>query len=139
MKRFSLILMLILLVSIMATSCSVTEAIKCWANPNESDDQSADDNNNDSTTEVPDDGREFVLTGIVNSVSDRIEIEVINSDYAFGIYWVLISDSTTIQRADGSKISLSNIKVGDTVEITYGGQVMMSYPPQIAARKVTLR
>ena len=139
MKRFSLILVLILLVSIMATSCSVTETIKCWANPNESDDQSANDNNNDSTTEVPDDGTEFVLTGIVTSISDRIEIEVINSDYAFGIYWVLISDSTTIQRTDGSKISLSDIKVGDTVEITYGGQVMMSYPPQIAARKVTLK
>ena len=28
------------------------------------------------------------------------------------------------------------INVGDKVEITYGGQVMMSYPPQIVAKKI---
>ncbi len=138
MKRSYIIFVLILLVSIMATSCSVTEVIKCWPDPNKDKNQSTDENIH-KTPEIPDDGTEFVLTGIVTAISDRIEIEVINSDYAFGIYWVLVSESTTLQRADGSAISLSDIKVGDTVEITYGGQVMMSYPPQIAARKVTLK
>jgi hypothetical protein len=29
--------------------------------------------------------------------------------------------------------------VGDTVEITYGGQMMMSYPPQIVATAISLK
>ena len=79
----------------------------------------------------------YVLKGKVVAVSDRIEIEVVDSDIAFGVYWVLVSDDTELVNELG-KIFLSDISVGDMVEVVYGGQVMMSYPPQIAARKVTL-
>ena len=82
-------------------------------------------------------GEQFVLKGIVKSVSDhsQLEVEVIESDYAYGIYWVHVSDATFVD-ADGNSISVNDIKAGDTINITYGGQVMMSYPPQIVAYKI---
>lgn len=83
-------------------------------------------------------GEAFVLKAVVNSVTDRLEVEVIESDYAFGVYWVLVNENTKFEDSEGSAIGLSDIKPGDTIEITYGGQVMMSYPPQIVAWKVTL-
>ena len=79
---------------------------------------------------------EFYLIGEVTNVGAHIEVNVIEGEHAYGIYWVLISDATESKDASGNKISKNDIKVGDTVEITYGGQVMMSYPPQIAARSI---
>lgn len=77
---------------------------------------------------------DFVLKAKVISVNDRnIEVEVIESDYAFGVYWVLTNESTVYFDKDGSSINRVDIKPDSTVEITYGGQVMMSYPPQIVA------
>ena len=55
-----------------------------------------------------------------------------------GPFFVLISPDTEICAADGGRLSSSDLSVGDTVEITYGGQVMMSYPPKIAAIKVAV-
>ena len=80
----------------------------------------------------------FVLKATVNAVGERIEVEVIESDYAFGPYWVITSDDTQFVGKNGGKITKQDIKAGDTVEITYNGQVMMSYPPQIVARKITV-
>ena len=79
----------------------------------------------------------FHLKAIVksNDGGDRLEVEVIESDYAFGIYIVHTSNAAFIN-AEGEAISPSDIQVGDTVEITYSGQVMMSYPPQIVALKI---
>ena len=82
---------------------------------------------------------DFKLQATVEEVNLlRIEVEVYNSDYAFGTYWVLTSNSTSFLDKEGNTISRSDIQVGDKVEITYGGQVMMSYPPQIAARVVQI-
>ena len=79
----------------------------------------------------------FHLKAIVksNDGGDRLEVEGVESDYAFGIYIVHTSNAAFIN-AEGEAISPSDIQVGDTVEITYSGQVMMSYPPQIVALKV---
>ena len=80
---------------------------------------------------------DFNLKAIVKNTDDskRIEVEVIESDYAYGIYIVHTENAAFID-ADGNAIKRSDIKVGDTVEINYGGQVMMSYPPQIVALKI---
>ena len=76
----------------------------------------------------------YTLKAIVKNVDDHhIEVEIIESDYAFGIYWVLTSNSTLYYNASGSKINRNGIKIGDTVNITYSGQTMLSYPPQIVA------
>lgn len=80
----------------------------------------------------------FVLKGVVTNVSSMLEIEVIESDYAYGVYCVHINEDTKIQNSEGKTISLSDIHPGDTVEITYNGQTMLSYPPQIVAHKVKL-
>lgn len=79
---------------------------------------------------------EFFLEGIVKDNEEHLEIEVINSDYAFGIYWVLISPETKIYSENGDAISIKDIEKGDVLKIVYGGQVMLSYPPQIVAHKI---
>ena len=78
----------------------------------------------------------FVLKGVVRSVDEKIEVEVIESDYAFGTYLVITSENTDFIANDGAKINKSDIKNGDIIEITYNGQTMLSLPPQIVAHKI---
>ena len=52
---------------------------------------------------------------------------------------VITGEQTDFYGRDGEHISRGALRVGDTVEIVYSGQVMMSYPPQIVARKITLK
>ena len=81
----------------------------------------------------------FVLKAIIKKIeNDRFEVEVIESDYAFGVYWILTSDSTKYYNENNSVIMRSNIKVGDTVEIDYSGQTMLSYPPQVVAYSIRI-
>ena len=68
-----------------------------------------------------------------------LRVDVVESEYTYGEHVVHVSDATPILAANGSLIALSDISVGDTVEITYGGQVMLSYPPQIVAKKIQVR
>ncbi len=85
-------------------------------------------------------GDGYTLKAIVKSVSrDSIEVEVIESDYAFGIYWVRTGDQTSYCNRDGTSATRDDIKAGQTVLIVYSGQVMMSYPPQIVAWSITVQ
>ena len=121
MKRIIALLVLIMIFAASATSCSTANAAGVEGNQ-----------------DIPQTDR-FTLTGVVKAVSHRVEIEVIDSDYAFGIYWVLVSADTQLVGADGNSILLSDIHEGDIVEVVYGGQVAMSYPPQIAAIRITVK
>ena len=78
----------------------------------------------------------FILKANVISVGEKIEVEVIESDYAFGTYLVITANETEFLNANGVKISKNDLKTGNVIEITYGGQVMMSLPPQIVAKKI---
>ncbi len=79
---------------------------------------------------------EFVLKAIVKKIeNDRIVVEVIESDYAFGVYHVLTA-SAKYYNKNGSQVTRQSIMVGDTVEITYSGQTMLSYPPQIVGYSI---
>ena len=90
----------------------------------------ANENMDNSTEPRP----TYTLKAIVKNVDDHhIEVEIIESDYAFGIYWVLTSNNTLYYNENGSIINRNGIKIGTTVEITYSGQTMLSYPPQIVA------
>ena len=72
------------------------------------------------------------------AIGDKIEVEVIEGDYgASGVYWINYSSSTTISSSGGGTLKLGDLSVGDKVEIIYNGQVMMSYPPQVVAKKIT--
>ena len=80
------------------------------------------------------------MTAIIKSIDNKIEVDVIEGEYgASGIYWVNVSSDTVYLNENGNSILKSSIKVGDTVEITYSGQVMMSYPPQIIALKIQVK
>jgi len=79
------------------------------------------------------------MTAVVDEVGDRLEVTVTESEYTFGIFWVITPDSAVYLDADGNSISRADIKAGDTVEIWYSGQVMLSYPPQIVAHKIILK
>ena len=84
-------------------------------------------------------GDSFVLKAIVKAVhNDMIEVEVIESDYAFGIYHVRTGIQTEYTNSDGAAINRSDIKSGDTIKISYSGQTMMSYPPQIVAHGIVV-
>lgn len=83
-------------------------------------------------------GQQFTLKAKVNAVGEKIEVDVIEGEYASGIYWVITSEQTELIGELGNKITKDDINVGDTLEIVYNGQVMMSYPPQITARKITV-
>ena len=82
----------------------------------------------------------FVLNAVVTTVNEKIEVEVIEGDYgASGIYWVNFSSDTTFVNANNQTISSSDLKAGDIIEITYSGQVALSYPPQIYAKKIQIK
>ena len=80
------------------------------------------------------------MTAIIKNISDKIEVEVVEGEYgASGIYWVNVGPDTVYLDESGNYVTKSAIKVGDTIEITYGGQVAMSYPPQISAMKIQIK
>jgi hypothetical protein len=79
------------------------------------------------------------MTAEIVAIGDKIEVNVIEGEYgASGIYWVIADGNTPCFDADGSTIKFSSLKVGDRIEITYSGQVMMSYPPQIVAKRIVV-
>ena len=124
MKKLILLLLALSLIPFMF-SCKKEETKKENENENESEGE-----NMQAPT--------FKMRAVVTIVGEHIEVEVIESDYAFGVYWVLTSDSTEYIGKNGKKIKRTEIKAGDTIEISYGGQVMMSYPPQISAREIRI-
>lgn len=77
---------------------------------------------------------EFAMKAKITAIGDRIEVEVIESENKMtGPFWVITGDETVYATEDGDRLSRGDLAVGDTVTIYYGGQVMMSYPPQIVA------
>ncbi len=80
------------------------------------------------------------MTAVIKNIADKIEVEVIEGDYnVSGIYWVNISSDTVFTDENNVRLSLSDLNVGDIIEITYSGQVALSYPPQISARKIQIK
>jgi hypothetical protein len=78
------------------------------------------------------------MHAIIRAIDERLEVEVTSSEYTSGIHWVITHDSTAYYAADGSAITRADLQVGDEVEILYNGQVMLSYPPQIVAHRITV-
>ena len=81
---------------------------------------------------------DFKMKAIVKSINEKIEVEVTEAEYAYGPYWIIYNDQTVFLDKNGNKSTVESISVGDTVEIYYNGQVMMSYPPQVAALKISV-
>jgi hypothetical protein len=81
---------------------------------------------------------EVVYRGKVTNLGDNhaLEMEIVDSTIAFGPYRVLIGNNTTFYGVDGEEINREAIELDDIIEVVFSGQVMMSYPPQIAAKRV---
>lgn len=80
------------------------------------------------------------MTAVIKNIDDKIEVDVIEGDYGVsGIYWVNVGSDTIYLNENGNRTIKTFLKVGDTVEIIYSGQVMMSYPPQIVALKIQVK
>ena len=116
MKKF-----LILLLALLATLAS------CFPAP-------------EPTPEDADSGPQggYVFQATVESVGDRIAVSVTESEFGTGIYWVITAPETKYETAEGISLKREDLSIGDTVEIEFGGQVMMSYPPQIVAARITV-
>ena len=80
----------------------------------------------------------FTMTAVIKSVDEKIEVDVIEAEYASGIHLVNTSDETKYTDENGKSIKRSSLRVGDTVKITYSGQVAMSLPPQIYAKAINV-
>ena len=76
---------------------------------------------------------DFSMKAVVQNVGDRIEVDVYEAEYAEGIYWLNTDEKTVFLDENGNKISRSNIKQGDKIEVFFSGQVALSYPPQVYA------
>ena len=80
---------------------------------------------------------DYSMKAIVESIGNgRLEVTVYDAEYAEGTYSINFDGDTKFLDVNGKKIASSDIAVGDKVEIFYGGQVMLSYPPQIYASKI---
>ncbi|MBQ9070827.1 MAG: hypothetical protein IJY23_05725 [Clostridia bacterium] len=90
--------------------------------------------NSDDTGDKP--GSDFKMIARIEAIDEKITVDVIEAEYTSGVHLVIISDVTDFLDENGKKIKKSDLEAGDTVEILYGGQVMMSYPPQIVAASI---
>ena len=124
--------------------------VGCNGGNNNANDGNSDENNGANTENGSDTGNgveernadgEFFYRGIVTAVDNKyyIAMEIVDSNVAFGVYHVLVGDQTVFINSDGATISRDQIKVGDTIEVVFSGQVMLSMPPQIAAQKIILK
>ena len=78
----------------------------------------------------------FFMKARITAINDRIEVEVIESEYTSGIIWVNTNEETPVLDENGKKIEISDLAVGDVIEIAYSGQIMMSYPGQIVGQAI---
>ena len=113
-------------------------AVGCSLPENEEPYIEEDDGLTDSGIKYAENEKVFKATVTKYDSKKYLEVEIIESNIAFGTYWVLVSDLTTFHKLDGTEISYQNIKPGATIEIVFSGQVMNSYPPQISAKRIYL-
>ncbi len=72
-------------------------------------------------------------------INDTILVEIKDSEYLTGKCTIILHEDISYVSNNGGKISKSNLKIGDTIKIGYGGQVMLSYPPQVVAYVIELK
>ena len=79
------------------------------------------------------------MTARIIAVRDRLEVEVTESENGMiGPFWVITPDETVYIGGDGARVGRAALRVGDLIRIRFGGQVMMSYPPQIVASEIRI-
>ncbi len=79
---------------------------------------------------------EFYMSGTILSVGEEIGFFAKESPYAEGEYILVVDKNTLYMDALGEKIERCEIIPGDNVKVIYSGQVMLSLPPRVYARRV---
>ena len=69
---------------------------------------------------------QFKMKAKILAINSHIEVEILEDEYNNGILWVNYSNQTILKDNAGNAITISDLKVGDQIEIIYSGQVMMS-------------
>ena len=90
-------------------------------------------------TNITDTSGKVTMTARIEAMGDKIEVMVTESEYTWGTHLVITSDATKYIGKGGEEIKRGDLSVGQTVEITYSGQVMLSYPPQIVAHRIAVK
>jgi len=80
----------------------------------------------------------YTLTGTVNDIGNHIDFTVIENSYASGIFWAITDSQTVYVFDDGEAAERTDITAGVEITVEYSGQIMMSYPGQIYAKKVII-
>jgi len=80
----------------------------------------------------------FRATVLENNVSLLVEPEQGSDELRSSDKIAVHANDAGIYDANGKRIELSDIAVGQTVEITYGGLIAESYPAQITADKIKI-
>ena len=88
---------------------------------------------------IPDVDGKVTMTARIEAIGEKIEVMVTESEYTWGTHLVITSDQTQYIGKGGERITRDKLSVGQTVEIIYSGQVMLSYPPQIVAHRITVK
>lgn len=131
-KRILAIVMLVMM--LFAMGCGPTDKGPVGGNDNNSS------NDNEDAKEINESDYFLYKGKIVSNENTRyIEVEIIDSQIAFGKYLVLVDAATVYQDSEGNEITRDDLKVDDVIEISFSGQVMMSLPPQIYAQKIILK
>lgn len=76
------------------------------------------------------------MTAIIIEIEERLLVDVLQSEYAFGEYLLLLNNATIFYNKVGEKISKNQLRVGDKIKVKYSGQVMLSIPPQVVAYEI---
>ena len=84
-------------------------------------------------------GGSACLVGEVTAVNGGIDIIAEETEFTSGPYHILVNDNTKFVFENGQNASISDVKAGNKIEIIFNGQVMLSYPPQIAAQKIVIK
>ena len=84
-------------------------------------------------------GESFTMRAQIVSTGEQLEVNVIEAPHGnSGPFFVIVSDETPLTDERGEAISMADLSVGDIIDVDYGGQVMMSYPPKISAQRVRI-
>lgn len=78
----------------------------------------------------------FTATVLENDSSFIVEPQQSSNEYNSLDKIAVHANNAAVYNSDNKKISLSDITVGQTVQITYNGLIAESYPAQITASKI---
>ena len=114
MKKFTLLIFTLLFFSIILPACN----------------KDIGDNVNANNTKIE-------LTATITKIDNVMYVNVIEGEYAFGDYVLILTNNTKYFNVNGEKLSKTDFKVGDKIKVNYSGQTMLSLPPQVVAYIVT--